>query len=59
MEKSVSTRELIDAIIDGDAIQIDNTFNMAMAEKISTNLDSMRERVAQSMFNPSVEQATE
>ena len=51
----MSTRDLIDAIVSGDAIAIENSFEAAMAEKISVKLDDMRQTVAQSMFNTIVD----
>ena len=47
----VSTRDLINAIESGDAIAVENAFNAAMAEKISTRIDDMRVEVAKNMFN--------
>jgi hypothetical protein len=52
----MSTRELVDALIAGDSIAIENTFNDAMSEKISVALDDYRIEVAQKMFG--VEQTT-
>lgn len=52
----MSTRELVDALIAGDSIAIENTFNDAMSEKISIALDDYRIEVAQKMFG--VEQTT-
>ena len=48
----MSTRELVDALISGDTISIENSFNSAMSEKISAALDSYRVQVAQTMFAP-------
>jgi hypothetical protein len=45
-----TTKHLIDAIADGDAMGIESSFNAAMAEKISVQLDVMRQNVAQNMF---------
>jgi hypothetical protein len=42
---------LVDAIISGDSVAIDNAFNSEMAERIATNLDAMRETVAKNMFS--------
>ncbi len=47
-----TTRELIDALISGDSIAIENTFNAVMSDKVSNALDSYRVDVAQSMFTP-------
>lgn len=44
-------KDLINAIAEGDTLEIDRTFNSVMAHKISERLDSMRVDVAQSMFN--------
>lgn len=46
----MSTLDLVTAIINKDATEIENSFNTAMAEKIATRLDDMRADVAQSMF---------
>lgn len=53
----MSTRELVDALIAGDSIAIEDTFNNAMSEKISAALDDYRIQVAQKMFG--VEEVTE
>lgn len=45
------TRELVDALVAGDSIAIEDTFNAAMSQKVSTALDDYRVKVAQSMFN--------
>lgn len=55
----MSTRELVDAIISGEAIAIETAFNAAMAEKISTRLDDMRQEVAQNLFTPQPEVVVE
>ena len=46
----MSTRDLINAIIAGDAIQIETAFNSTMADKISASIDALRQDVAQNMF---------
>jgi hypothetical protein len=45
------TRELVDALVAGDSIAIENTFNAAISQKVSSALDDYRVKVAQSMFN--------
>jgi hypothetical protein len=45
-----NTLNLINAIAAGDALETENAFNAAMAEKISTKLEDMRAQVAQNMF---------
>lgn len=47
----MSTRELVDALIAGDSIAIENTFGQAMSQKVSLALDNYRVQVAQNMFN--------
>ena len=47
----MNTRELVDALISGDSLAIENSFNSVMSDKVSTALDSYRVGVAQSMFN--------
>lgn len=55
----MSTRNLIDAISTGDSQGIESAFNVAMAEKIAVKLDTMRQEVAQNMFNQPAEVAVE
>lgn len=43
-------KSLIDAISTGDSIGTEQSFNAAMAEKISAKLDTMRQDIAQTMF---------
>jgi hypothetical protein len=45
-----NTRNLIDAIADGNALETESSFNAAIAEKIAAGLDNMRQSVAQNMF---------
>ena len=45
-----TVHNLVDAIASGDALGTQNAFAAAMAEKLSTRLDTMRADVAQSMF---------
>ena len=52
----MSTRDLVDALISGDSMDIEKTFNDVMSDKVSSVLDSYRVQVAQNMFNPQVEQ---
>lgn len=44
------TRDLIDALISGDSIAIENSFNSVMSDKVSASLDDYRIQVAQKMF---------
>lgn len=53
-----NTRELVDALIAGDSVAIENTFNTAMSDKISQALDSYRVQLAQSMFNQQEDEDT-
>lgn len=55
----MSTRELVDALVAGDSIAIETTFNNAMSEKISAALDDYRVRVAQNMFGVQEQEVTE
>ena len=50
-----TTRDLVDAIATGDAVGIESSFNAAMAEKISVQLDVKRQEVAQNMFKAAAE----
>lgn len=47
---SQTTYDLVDAIISGDSIAIEDAFNATMADKISTRLEDIRQDVAQNMF---------
>ena len=47
---SESVQNLVNAIAAGDALETQNAFAAAMAEKLSTKLEDMRANVAQSMF---------
>ena len=55
---SESVRNLINAISAGSAIETEESFNSAMAEKISVKLDAMRQDVAANMFK-TAEETTE
>ena len=55
----MSTLDLVTAILNQDATEIETTFNAAMAEKISTRLDDMHTTIAQSMFKQPEEVSTE
>lgn len=46
----MSTKDLINAIVAGDAIEIENAFNSTMAEKLSNRIDDMRVEVAKTIF---------
>lgn len=53
-------KDLIDAIVEGDATKIDAAFNSEMAIRISDKLEDMRVSVAQGMFaTEQVEEQTE
>jgi hypothetical protein len=47
---SESVKNLINAISIGSAVDTEESFNAAMAEKISIKLDAMRQDVATNMF---------
>ena len=53
-------KDLISAIVEGDAATIDAAFNAEMATRVSAKLEDMRVSVAQNMFRvEQVEEATE
>jgi hypothetical protein len=52
---SETVQNLVHAIRAGDALETENAFTDAMAEKLSTRLDGMRQSVAQSMFAQATE----
>ena len=45
-----TVRELVDAMVKGDALGTEKAFGAAMAEKLSGKLDDMRTDVAKNMF---------
>lgn len=47
---SETVQNLVQAIRAGDALETEQAFANAMAEKLSTRLDDMRQSVAQGMF---------
>ena len=53
-----TTLELINAISNGNAVEIENAFNSAMAEKVAARLDDMRVNVAHAMFNVQAPEAS-
>lgn len=55
----MSTRDLINAIAAGDAIEIENAFNSVMAEKVSVRIDDMRYDVAHNLFAEQTEEIEE
>ena len=52
---SETVQNLVQAIRAGDALETEQAFANAMAEKLSARLDDMRQSVAQGMFAQSVE----
>ena len=56
---SETVQNLVYAIQAGDALETENAFADAMAEKLSVRLDGMRQSVAQSMFTQPAEPTTE
>lgn len=55
----MSTRELVDAIVAGDATTIQTAFESAIADRIANRLDTMRQEVAKGMFKEAVEAGEE
>lgn len=55
MKMTESVKNLINAISTGNAVDTENAFNAAMAEKISAKLDDMKVQVAQGMFTQQAE----
>ena len=56
---SETVQNLVHAIQAGDALETEQAFADAMAEKLSTRLDTMRQDVAQGMFAQATEQESE
>jgi hypothetical protein len=53
-----SVKNLINAIVNGNASETEDAFNAAMAEKVSAKLDDMRMQVAQGMFAQQSQETT-
>jgi hypothetical protein len=51
---SETTLNLIQAMANGDALETEQAFGAAMAEKLAVKLDDMRTGIAQNMFNQEV-----
>jgi hypothetical protein len=47
-----NVRDLVDALLSGDSIGIDDSFNAVMADKVNSALDDHRVQVAKTMFAP-------
>jgi len=56
---SETVQNLVQAIRAGDALETEQAFANAMAEKLSTRLDDMRQSVAQNMFGQQAEPVAE
>lgn len=55
----MSTRQLIDAIASGDAVEIQTAFDASISARIVDRLDAMRQDVAQNMFKEAAESVDE
>lgn len=58
----MSTRDLIDALVSGDSIAIENNFRAVMTNKVSDALDDYKIHVAHNMFatqEESIDEPTE
>ena len=56
---SEAIKNLVDAMISKDASSMENSFQAAMAEKISARLDDMRQDIAQNMFKSAEDETIE
>lgn len=52
----MTVRNLIDALVAGDSLAIENSFDDVMSLKISNALDARKTELAQSMFAAPVEE---
>jgi hypothetical protein len=55
----MNTRELVDALIAGDSIAIENAFSNTMSHKVSSALDDYKIQVAEKIFNTEIEDPTD
>ena len=53
---SETINNLVDAIADGNALETENAFAAAMADKLGPKLDAMRQDLAKNMFKSSAEE---
>ena len=52
-----SVRDLVDALMTGDTMAIDKTFNDVMAVKVTSAIDAYKDDVAQAMFTQTQEES--
>lgn len=52
-----TVRDLVDALMAGDTMRIDNTFNDVMAVKVTSAIDAYKDEVTQSMFGQTQEES--
>jgi len=56
---SENITNLVNAIRSGDATSIEQSFGLAMAEKLGTKIEDMRQSIASNMFKQPQEDAVE
>lgn len=56
---SEAVTNLVNAIVAGNALETEQAFGSAMAEKLSARLDDMRMNIAQNMFKQPEQVSTE
>lgn len=50
-----TVNDLVDSLVDGDTLQIQDNLNSIMSDKLSAVLDVYKTEVARNMFNPQSE----
>lgn len=51
-----TVRDLVDALMAGDTMSIDSTFNDVIAVKVTSAIDAYKDDVAQAMFTQTQEE---
>lgn len=59
MDTTQQIRDLVDQIIDGNAVDSEKSFNDIMTDRVADRIDAYRQDVANNYFNPSEESEEE
>jgi hypothetical protein len=55
MDTTQQIKDLVDQIIDGNAVDSEKAFNDIMTDRVADRIDAYRQDVANNYFNPSEE----
>jgi len=59
MDTTQQIKDLVDQIIDGNAVDSEKAFNDIMTDRVADRIDAYRQDVANNYFNPSEESEEE